>query len=40
MDDYLDELNIYSNKCENDKEKNNECCGNIENHSVCEEKII
>ena len=40
MDNYLDELNIYSNKCENDNEKTNECCENIENHSVCEEKII
>jgi len=38
MDNYLDELNIYSNKCDN--EKTNECCENIENHSVCEEKII
>jgi hypothetical protein len=38
MDNYLDELNIYSNKCDN--EKTNECCEYIENHSVCEEKII
>jgi len=43
MSDYLkelNELNIYSNKLENKENENNPCCENIENHSICEEKIL
>jgi hypothetical protein len=40
MDNYLNELNIYSENRENHNGKNNECCEKLENHSICEEKII
>ena len=38
MEDYLNELNIYSNKMEKN-ENVEKCCENLENHSISEEKI-
>ena len=39
MEDYLNELNIYSNKMEKN-ENVGKCCENLENHSISEEKIL